>query len=80
MPPNFDELLSEYLAMEPDERAALQSEMHAKAMFRAYAEASGTPEMADALTEMADAMKGMSAKELSEVKTVGIAKLSKLRG
>lgn len=67
LPPNFSELLVEYLEMDESDRMQLQSEMSAKANFKAYAQALGNEDMAEALEAVAVEMSKMSAKDLKNV-------------
>lgn len=76
LPPNFAELLGEYMAMDEIDRMQLQSEMAARANFLAYAESMGAPEMVDALQKVAEDMAKMDSKTLKSVASGGISKLA----
>lgn len=78
LPPDFPQLLAEYLKMDDLERMQLQSEMSAKANFKAYAEAIGNEGMADALEKVAAEMAKMDAKQLKNVADGGIVKLTNI--
>jgi len=77
LPPNFTDLLVEYLAMKEEDRMQLKSEMAAKANFMAYAEAMGNSEMAGALQKVASEMAEMDSKSLGEIAKGGLSKLAK---
>jgi len=76
LPPNFPELLTEYLGMEEADRMQLQSEMSAKANFKAYAQALGNEDMAEALEMVASDMAKMDAKSLDELAKGGLSKVA----
>ena len=76
LPPNFSELLSEYLAMKEEDRMQLQSEMSAKANFKAYAQTLGNEGMADALQRVASDMAKMDSKSLGEIAKGGLSKIA----
>lgn len=76
LPPNFAELLTEYMGMKETDRMQLQSEMAAKANFLAYAETLGNAEMADALQKVASDMAKMDAKTLRGIAEGGLSKIA----
>ena len=76
LPPNFAELLTEYLGMKDEDRMHLQSEMSAKANFLAYAESMGNAEMADALQKVASDMAKMDSKALRSIADNGLSKVA----
>lgn len=76
LPPNFAELLTEYLEMDEADRMQLQSEMSAKANFKAYAQALGNEGMADALEKVAADMAKMDAKALKGIAEGGLSKVA----
>lgn len=77
LPPNFAELLTEYLGMKESDRMQLQSEMATKANFLAYAQTLGNEGMAEALEAVAADMAKMDAKALRGIADGGISKLAK---
>ena len=77
LPPNFSELLTEYLGMKEADRMQLQSGMAARANFMAYAESMGNAEMADALQKVAEDMAKMDSKTLKSVASGGLSKIAK---
>lgn len=77
LPPNFSELLTEYLAMDEIDRMQLQNEMSARANFKAYAESIGNADMAEALQKVAEDMAKMDAKALRGIADGGISKLER---
>lgn len=76
LPPDFPSMLAEYLEMDEMDRMQLQSEMAAKANFRAYAETLGNEGMADALEKVASDMSKMDSKSLNEIAKGGLAKVA----
>ena len=76
LPPNFAELLTEYMAMKEADRMQLQSEMAIKANFLAYAQTLGNAEMTDALQKVAADMAKMDAKSLDELAKGGLSKVT----
>lgn len=76
LPPNFAELLSEYLGMKEADRMQLQSEMAAKANFLAYAQTLGNEGMAEALEAVAADMAKMDSKALRGIAEGGLAKVA----
>lgn len=76
LPPNFPELLVEYLGMKDADRVQLQSEMSAKANFKAYAESIGNADMAEALEAVAADMAKMDAKALRGIAEGGLSKIA----
>lgn len=77
LPPEFPSMLTEYLDMKEADRMQLQSEMSARANFRAYAESIGNEGMAEALEAVAADMAKMDAKALRGIADNGISKLAK---
>lgn len=77
LPPNFPELLTEYMALAEADRMQLQSEMAAKANFRAYAQALGNADMAEVLEAVAADMAKMDAKTLRGIADGGLSKATK---
>ena len=77
LPPDFPQLLAEYMGMDETDRMQLQSEMSAKANFKAYAQALGNEDMAEALEKVASDMAKMDAKALRGIAEGGIAKMEK---
>ena len=77
LPPNFAELLAEYLGMKETDRMQLQSEMSAKANFRAYAASIGGADMAEALQKVAEDMAKMDAKALRGIAEGGMTTLER---
>ena len=77
LPPNFPELLTEYRGMDEADRMQLQSEMAAKANFKAYAQALGNADMAEALQKVAEDMAKMDAKALRGIADGGLSKAIK---
>lgn len=77
LPPIFSELLTEYMAMDEADRMQLQGEMAAKANFRAYAQALGNADMAEALEAVAADMAKMDAKALRSIADGGLSKATK---
>lgn len=75
LPPNFSELLTEYLTMDEADRMQLQSEMAAKANFKAYAESLGNEGMAEALEKVASDMAKMDSKALRDIAEGGLSKV-----
>ena len=76
LPPDFPQLLAEYLEMDEFDRMQLQSEMSAKANFKAYAQALGNADMAEALEKVAADMAKMDAKSLGEIANGGLSKVA----
>lgn len=76
LPPNFPEMLTEYMAMDEADRMQLQSEMSAKANFKAYAQALGNEDMAEALEKVASDMAKMDSRSLNEIAKGGLSKVA----
>ena len=76
LPPNFADMLSEYLQMDEIERMQLQSDMAVKANFKAYAQAIGNEGMADALEKVANDMAKMDTRSLNEIAKGGLSKMA----
>ena len=76
LPPDFPQLLTEYLEMDESDRIQLQSDMAVKANFKAYAQAIGNEGMADALEKVANDMAKMDTKSLNEIVKGGLSKMA----